>query len=297
MKLLTWQNPGRSALPFGLSKNFLLLRCLKSLIYNSVAELRMTIKEKLQNLVSRYQKAKDSGQLQGASEATMRTWIDELLSLFGWNVQNTHQVLTEHTLGKAEKEKLQEIGSTNTRPDYTLVNGTVKLSFVDAKSLAVNIAEDKDAAFQIRSYGWSISAPFSIVTNFEQLAIYDCSAMPYVNDDANVARKYIFTYNQYVDNFEVLETFLFKANVISRNVKFVNKKGNTLDEKFAKLLGQFRKSLAKAIIAANHIESTDTLSFYVQTIIDRILFIRVCEARGLEEQGLLYKIAKTNFWG
>ena len=256
----------------------------------------MTIKDKLQNLVSRYQKAKDSGQLQGASEATMRTWIDELLSLFGWNVQNTHQVLTEHTLGKAEKEKLQEIGSTNTRPDYTLVNGTVKLSFVDAKSLAVNIAEDKDAAFQIRSYGWSISAPFSIVTNFEQLAIYDCSAMPYVNDDANVARKYIFTYNQYVDNFDVLETFLFKANVISRNVKFVNKKGNTLDEKFAKLLGQFRKSLAKAIIAANHIESTDTLSFYVQTIIDRILFIRVCEARGLEEQGLLYKIAKTNFW-
>ena len=32
----TWQNPG----PLGQSKNFLLLRRLKSLIYNSVAELR-----------------------------------------------------------------------------------------------------------------------------------------------------------------------------------------------------------------------------------------------------------------
>ena len=122
----------------------------------------MTIKDRLQNLVSRYQTAKSKGQLQEASEATMRTWIDELLSLFGWNVQNTHQVLTEHTLGKDEKKKLQGIGSNNTRPDYTLVNGTVRLSFVDAKSLAVNIGEDKNAAFQIRSYGWSISAPFSL---------------------------------------------------------------------------------------------------------------------------------------
>lgn len=256
----------------------------------------MIIKDKLQNLVERYQNAKDKGQLKGASEATMRTWIDELLSLFGWNVQNTHQVLTEHTLGKEEKEKLQKIGSTNTRPDYTLVNGKVKLSFVDAKSLAVNIEEDKDAAFQIRSYGWSISAPFSIVTNFEQLAIYDCSAMPCANDDSTVARKYIFTYDQYVDNLDVLDAFLSKENIISGNVKFVNKKGDTLDEKFARLLGDFRKSLAKAIIAKNKVESTGVLSFYVQTIINRILFIRVCEARGLEEQGLLYKFAQTNFW-
>lgn len=69
----------------------------------------MTIKDKLRDLVNRYQIAKNKGQLQGASEATMRTWIDELLSVFGWNVQNTHQVLTEHTLGKDEKNKLQEI--------------------------------------------------------------------------------------------------------------------------------------------------------------------------------------------
>lgn len=57
----------------------------------------MRIKE-LKSLVNRYKEAKDNGQLQNASEATMRAWIDELLSLFGWDVQNTHQVLTEHTL-------------------------------------------------------------------------------------------------------------------------------------------------------------------------------------------------------
>lgn len=73
----------------------------------------------------------------------MRAWIDELLSLLGWDVQNTHQVLTEHTLNKAERARLHEIGSSNIRPDYTLVNGRVKLAFVDAKSLDVNIEKTR----------------------------------------------------------------------------------------------------------------------------------------------------------
>ena len=120
----------------------------------------MSQKERLETLVKKYSEAKAQGQLENASEATMRTWIDELLFVFGWDVKNTHQVLTEHTLDCNEKEKLRNIGSTNTRPDYTLVNGNVMLTFVDAKSLNVHIDTDKDAAFQIRSYGWSIDAPF-----------------------------------------------------------------------------------------------------------------------------------------
>ena len=64
----------------------------------------------LGSLINRYQEAKDNGQLQNASEATMRAWIDELLSLFGWDVQNTQQVLTEHTLNKTERARLTEIG-------------------------------------------------------------------------------------------------------------------------------------------------------------------------------------------
>ena len=71
----------------------------------------------LQNLVNRFLEAKTDGSLEGASEATMRTWIDELLSVFGWNVQDTHQVLTERTLDKEERQKLKAIGSTNVRPD------------------------------------------------------------------------------------------------------------------------------------------------------------------------------------
>lgn len=261
-----------------------------------ITQQDMTTKEKLQDLVDRYQNAIGNGQLLNASEATMRTWIDELLSVFGWNVQNTHQVLTEHSLSKEEKKKLNQIGSTNTRPDYTLVNGNVVLAFVDAKNRTADIENDKEIAFQIRSYGWSINAPFSIVTNFETIAIYDCSYMPKASDYANKARIVFFKYNQYVDNFEFLDSFLSRANIISENVKFVAKKTNSLDETFSKLLSDMRKKLAKAILDSNQIDEVHILSYYVQTIINRILFIRVCETRGLEKEGLLKEFAGNDFW-
>lgn len=256
----------------------------------------MSTIQNLKSLVNRFLEAKKFGSLEGASEATIRAWIDELLSVFGWNVQDTHQILTERTLNKEERIKLKSIGSTNVRPDYTFVNGKVPLAFVDAKSLDINIETNKEVAFQIRSYGWSIGAAFSIVTNFEQLAIYDCSYMPRVNDEASFARRFYVTVEEFVDKFKILETFLLRSNVLANNVKFVQQKGNALDENFSKLLGDTRIAFAKAIIERNKIESVSVLSYYVQTIINRILFIRVCESRGLEVEGLLNKFAQGNFW-
>lgn len=64
-------------------------------------------KDELKTLILRFQNAKERGQLQNASEATMRAWIDELLSLFDWDVQNTQQVLTEHTLNRTERARLE----------------------------------------------------------------------------------------------------------------------------------------------------------------------------------------------
>lgn len=251
---------------------------------------------RLQSLVERFQAAKTNLQLKNSSEATIRAWIDELLSIFGWNVQNTQQVQTEHTLGRSERERLHGIGSTNTRPDYTLVNGNVPLAFIDAKGLNVDIEHDKDAAFQIRSYGWSIGAPFSIVTNFRQMAVYDCSVMPNVNEGADFARTFFFTCDQYIEKFETLQAILLRSNVIAGNVRLAHGNGNALDENFSIMLGEIRKELAKAIIKNNQIDSISTLSYYVQIIINRVLFIRVCESRGLEVDGLLKRFSERNFW-
>ena len=247
--------------------------------------------------VTSYQEACKSGDLGMASEETMRAWINQMLAVFGWDVRNTSHVLQEVSLEIEERATLNEIGSTNTRPDYTLMNGRIRLFFLDAKRRTVNIKDDKSVSFQIRSYGWSIGARYSVVTNMDELAIYDCTAMPRHTDNADFARTVYLKVENYVDNFDRLNSFLGHEEAINnqQNVKFVGK--DTIDRNFSKALSNVRLNLARAIIDGNHgTISIANLNLWTQIILNRILFIRVCEARGLERDGLLKGFAATDFW-
>lgn len=252
----------------------------------------------LSQLVSKFREAVNNGQLDNTSEETMRGWINELLSLFGWDVKNTKQVHQERTLSKEQRELLGEIGSHNIRPDYTLVNGSVKLAFVDAKDLDVDIHTNKSAAFQIRSYGWSIGAKFSILTNFREFAIYDCTARPNIEDTASFARTFYFTYDEYEDNYDTIRRFLDRDCVVTGDFPQANVKVESLDEAFANMLCDFRILLATAIKDKLHsYVSMSAISLWSQIIINRILFIRVCESRKLEEDGLLLSFENSgDFW-
>lgn len=258
------------------------------------------VKNKFKNIIDRYINNKQSGGLGKVTEETIRVWINELLGIFGWDIQDTRQVLQERQLNQIERIRLQEINSHNIRPDYTLVNGTVKLCFIDAKNITVNIKNDSDVAFQIRSYGWSIGAQFSIVTNFEEIAIYDCKQLPVQGQIAEFARISYFEISEYVDNFDTINMFLNRENVINNNFEITRQSGSSPDEIFADFLCSIRVKLANSILSSNnpniHRNDTSLLGLWVQIIINRILFIRVCESRGLEEEGLLQSYTQQGFW-
>lgn len=257
----------------------------------------MDSKNKFALLVERFLAARDNGLLQNASEETVRMWINDMLEVFGWDVNNTRQVMQERTLERSEREKLHDIGSRYVKPDYTLMNGNKRLFFIDAKKQAVNIKNDKNVAFQIRSYGWSIGAPYSIVTDFEELAIYDCTAIPNATDTADFARIHYLTIDEYVKNFELLKRFLNRDNVLNEFAKVDFKGSDALDKSFAHFLCDIRLDLAKSIRENNDSAiSVSDLNLWTQIILNRILFIRVCEAKGLEEDGLLQRYLEEGFW-
>lgn len=87
----------------------------------------MDSKNKFSSLVERFLAARDNGLLQNASEETVRMWINDMLEVFGWDVNNTRQVMQERTLKRSEREKLHGIGSSYVKPDYTLMNGNKRL--------------------------------------------------------------------------------------------------------------------------------------------------------------------------
>ena len=129
------------------------------------------VKIRLSDLISRYNETLRKEKHENVSEETVRTWINEFLGLFGWNVQDTNQILQERTLSGAPQQRLRKINSPHKRPDYILLNGLNIKSFLEAKSLDVDIITDADVAYQIRSYGWSAQSPCAFVSNFEQFMI------------------------------------------------------------------------------------------------------------------------------
>lgn len=268
------------------------------------SELR---KQRLTELLEEYNKFKKQGKLDLTSEETIRTWLNQLLAIFDWDVRDTSQILQEKVLSKEEKEKLKGIGSKNTRPDYTFKIAKQKLTFLDAKDITVKISNDVEAAFQIKSYGWSILAPCAFISNFEEFAIYDCTYTPKQGQDPNLGRIY-FKIDDYIANYEILEEHLLKENIYKgrlneiysttlKDNKYIEK--ITPDLKFAQQLSDFRLALATDILKNNpeYIgNNSANLSYIVQVIINRILFIRVCEARKIEEEGLLISFKDKGFW-
>lgn len=263
--------------------------------------MKSDVKKNLKLFLEKYNKYKES--LKDQSEQTMRSWIDEFLMIFGWDCKNPTQVQQEKMVNKNEKNKLKKIDSTHVKPDYTLKNGKVRLNFLDAKDLSDNIRLSKEIAFQARSYGWSAGMTCSIVTNIEEIAFYSCHTTPHKDDNADSGRIY-FTVQEYLDNFDTLFNLLYRENVINNiqesifNESFSEVTKVDLDSSFAEFLSEFRYKLAENIYINNKniIRDNETLNTILQTIINRIIFIRICEGRELEEKNILLKLIKKDFW-
>ena len=256
----------------------------------------------LENLINRYKLYINKARREDISEETIRTWINEFLGIFQWDVQNTNQVLQEKTLKDEQKEKLEEISSEHSKPDYTLVNGSNIKTFLDAKKLSVNIFNDKEAAFQIRSYGWSANVPCAFLTNFEQFSIFDCQYTPDRKQNANVGVIQL-NIDNYLTEFKTLDDHLYRYYVYGNQLERLYDKKEiegklTVDSYFNKILSDFRIILANEIFSLNKTTMADSemLNYYVQVILDRIVFIRVCESRGIEKTGLLRDYKEKGFW-
>ena len=255
----------------------------------------------LETLLEEYDDFISSQNPELVTEQTIRAWLDRFLRTFGWDPGDTREILQESVVDSSSRERLAEIGSHHIRPDYTLVNGPNVKTYLDAKSLDVDCFSDSHAAFQVKSYGWSAGVPYAFVSNFDQLAIYDCGPVPSEEDAANTGAVLKINRFQYLDQLETIRQYLEKAKVYSGSLDILHesldKSGSyVLDEQFNDYLESFRLSLSQSIVLYKTTVTNSELNFLVQTIMNRILFIRVCEAKGVEKEGLLKDFLKNGFW-
>lgn len=77
---------------------------------------------------------------------------------------------------------------------------------------SVDITTDIASAIQARRYGWNAKHKLSILTNFEDLLIYDVTNKPEEMDSANVSLYKKYHYLEYVKNFRK-SIHLFRGKV------------------------------------------------------------------------------------
>src|SRR5258708_13134563 len=95
-----------------------------------------------------------------------------------------------------------KVGGATKAPDYCFRVGGTRKFFLEAKKPSVNLKNDPDPAYQLRRYAWSAKLPLSILTDFEEFAVYDCRVKPALGDKASAGRILYLKYTDYAERWD-----------------------------------------------------------------------------------------------
>lgn len=269
-----------------------------------MSRTREDARKKLAALVADFAELDRESLTATGSEATARSWVEKLLAVFGWNAADPRQVRQEYTIRGREVRRLRREGTSHQRPDYALLVGGERVLYIDAKRFDVAIADDEKVAFQVRSYGWSAGFRVSYACDFEELAIWDCRFKPSPEDEPRIAQVLSVPYTKYVEKFDVLWDYLAREAILDGSLQRLHpddarpRGAEPLDVAFEARLSEWRVDLAKSILRYGRTRDADVISGAAQRILDRIIFLRLCEELGLEEYGALSEMAndEDGFW-
>jgi len=252
----------------------------------------MPAPEEIHELIERFDRNIDTYRSGKYNEAQVRQeFVNPFFNALGWDVYN------KQGYAEAYKDVIHEdtikIGSATKAPDYCFRIGGTRKFFLEAKKPSVDIKKETHPAYQLRRYAWSAKLPLSILTDFEELAVYDCRIKPDKTDKPSKARTLYFTYNEYIERWDEIASIFSQGAVLKGSFdKYVEssrvKRGTAeVDTAFLEEIERWREILARNIALRNPALSQRELNFAIQRTIDRIIFLRICEDRGIEDYGRL----------
>src|SRR5205809_1657637 len=252
----------------------------------------MSVPQTIRELVERFERQLDAYRSPQYNETQLRReFLDPFFKALGWDIDN------EQGYAEAYKDVIHEdaikVGEATKAPDYCFRIGGARKFFLEAKKPAVDIKHDVSPAFQLRRYAWTTKLPLSILSDFEEFAVYDCRVKPDQKDSAAVARILFIPYGEYAERWDEIASVFSRDAVLKGSFdKYAEsnkaKRGTAdVDDEFLKTIEGWRADLARNLALRNPKLTQRELNFAVQRIIDRIIFLRICEGRSIEEYGRL----------
>lgn len=257
----------------------------------------MAAPPEVNKLIERFREHEAAYMAPSYNETSLRDdFLDPFFNALGWDLNNSsgyaqayRDVIKEESLRTSEGVKA---------PDFTFRIGGVRKFFVEAKKPSVQLATAAAPAYQLRRYAWSAKLPLSILTNFREFAIYDTRGRPEKDDKASKARVFYCRLEDLELKWEWLRATFAKEAILKGSFdKYVDdnraKRGTAeVDEDFLASIEEWREELAHNLAIRNTSLTEDELNFSVQRMLDRIIFLRICEDRGIETYGALQGATK-----
>jgi type I restriction-modification system DNA methylase subunit len=240
-----------------------------------------------------------------AESETRQDFIDKFFTALGWDV--AHNVQKDPFAQEVKIENKVETGGSQRRADYAFHVAPhfhdVKF-FAEAKKPSRDL-HNADYYYQTIRYGWNAGTPIAVLTDFEELIIIDCRYKPDIGTALNRGLA-VYRCEEYIDPEKFAKIFYligrdavangsiekYAAELPKPRGKAIQKglfKGGfqPVDEAFLEELDGFRESLAKAFKKANQDLEGEELTEAVQRTIDRLVFIRFLEDKGIEEPEII----------
>jgi len=252
----------------------------------------MSAPREISDLVDRFAEHAEAYRSGAYNETQLRReFVDPMFKALGWDMDNLSGY------AEAYKDVIHEdaikIGGATKAPDYCFRIGGTRKFFLEAKKPSVDIKSDAHPAFQLRRYAWSAKLPLSILTDFEEFAVYDCRVEPALTDKAGVARVLYLDFTEYASRWDDISRVFSREAILKGSFdKFAEsnkaKRGTMeVDDAFLYEIEKWRADLARNLASRNPKLSQRDLNFSVQRTIDRIVFLRICEDRRIEVYGRL----------
>jgi type I restriction-modification system DNA methylase subunit len=262
----------------------------------------MTAPEKVKKLVAKFEKNIKAYKSSSYNEEQVKQeFINPFFEALGWDVSNYAGAAPQYR--DVIFEDSIKVGKGTKAPDYCFTLAGRKMFFLEAKKPSVNIKDDKSPAYQVRRYAWSAKLSLSILTDFEELAVYESKTRPLEKDKASIGRITLYNYKDYIEKWDEIANIFSKEAVLQGSFdKFIEentgKKGTSeVDSEFLKEIEEWRLLLARNIAIRNPEITVKELNYAVQQSIDRIIFLRMAEDRGIEPyEQLLQLLDEENIY-
>ena len=244
----------------------------------------MVNQEKIKELIEQFQSASKNKDFINEQNEEWVKWnyLEPLFEALGWK--------------RAEIVKEQRV--LKGRADYILKIGNEEVLVIEAKKVGVNLTEEEGR--QAVSYAYHRKIKFAVLTNFKEIRVYHALSN-IKNIDKNLLKFedgsiFRLSFEQFLENIN-------KLSILSRESfekQEINKLLSKKDEKTAKPIDEsilldllhIRELLSKDLKKLRMQLSQSQIDEAVQVLINRLIFMRSVEDRGLENANFLLGLVK-----